>query len=197
MHGLVNRSIQSFVLDTFGQDPWREICESADLGFDNFEAMLIYDDILTEAVLIAASKVLDRRRNELLEDMGTYLVTRPDVDAVRRLLRFGGDTFEEFLLSLDDLHDRARLALPDLDFPMLELVETSLGAYTLLYKWDHAGFGAVALGVLRAMADDYGALVLLEYHPERAGGGDLDRITVRLLDADFAEGRKFELGAVL
>ncbi len=36
---------------------------------------------------------------------------------MRRLLRFGGATFEDFLLSLDDLNDRVALALDILDMP--------------------------------------------------------------------------------
>lgn len=195
MHGLVNRSIQGFIQDTYGSDIWAGICRDAGLGFDSFEAMLIYDDSLTEAVLSAACERLDRGRDGLLEDLGTWLVSHPGTDALRRLLRFGGDTFEEFLHSLDDLHDRARLALPEMDFPQLELREFAQGSYCLTYRWRHPGFGAMVLGVIRAMADDYGALVLLERDSRRGSEGDLDRITVSLLDARFAEGRAFELGA--
>ena len=195
MHGLVNRSIQGFIEDTYGRPAWAGICREADLGFDSFEALLSYDDSQTEAVLAAACRRLDRSRDGLLEDMGTWMVSRPDRDALRRLLRFGGDTFEEFLHSLDDLHDRARLALPDLDFPRLELREFAPGSYCLTFRWRHRGFGALALGVVRAMADDYGALVMLERSSAHDDEGDCDRIRISLLDAAFAEGRSFELGA--
>jgi hypothetical protein len=48
------------------------------------------------------------------------------------------------------------------------------------------------VGLLRAMADDYGALVMLE----RAGGsGDREVIGITLIETAFAEGRSFELGA--
>jgi hypothetical protein len=57
-----------------------------------------------------------------------------------------------------------------------------------------AGAGAVALGLLRAMADDYGALALLEVGAEAGDGAAV--LTIRLLDADHAEGRAFTLGAV-
>ncbi len=197
MHGLVNRSIQCFVSDTYGPEAWADICLEADLGFDNFEAMLIYDGSLTNAVLEAAADRLDRGRACLLEDMGTYLVTHPDLDALRRLLRFGGETFAEFLHTLDDLHDRANLALPELDFPTLELKEHTPHSYTLTYRWDQRGFGTLVLGVLRAMADDYGALVVLEHSPGQGETEDIDRISINLLDAEFAEAREFDLGAIL
>ena len=51
----------------------------------------------------------------------------------------------------------------------------------------------VFLGAIRAMADDYGALVLMEAH-------DADPLTtvidVDLLDNRFAEGSEFQLGSV-
>jgi len=195
VHGLVNKSIQCFIGETYGQDTWELICQDADLGFSNFEAMLIYDVRETEAVLNAACTLLDRARSGLLEDLGTYLVTNPRLDAVRRLLRFGGDTFVEFLHTLDDMHDRAKFALPELDFPTLELQEHSTANFSLMYRWGKHGFGSLVLGVLRAMADDYGALVLLEYEPGRDAFGDMDRIGISLLDAQFAQGREFSLGA--
>lgn len=48
------------------------------------------------------------------------------------------------------------------------------------------------LGVLRAMADDYGALVILEYFSDVAGK---ERIEIQLIEEAFAAGRGFELGA--
>ena len=195
MHGLIGRSIQCFVCDTYGPDIWDSICEAAETGIDNFEAMLSYDTAQGDATIAAAMRRLDRSRDDLLEDVGTYLVAQPEVDAMRRLLRFGGDTFVEFLHSLDDLNDRARLALPDLEFPMLELKAHSEHHFSLFFRWSERGFGAMALGVLRAMADDYGALVLLDRVASSDESGDCDAISINLLDSDFAEGRDFDLGA--
>lgn len=192
VHGLVNRAIQTFISDVYGDQTWAEICRDAALGFDSFEALLIYDSALTEAVLAAACRRLKRDRAPLLEDMGTYLVAQLRSGAVRRLLRFGGESFEDFLHSLDDLHDRARLALPDLDFPRLVLSQNGPLSFELSFQWDKPGFAALALGILRAMADEYGALVLLDHV---AGEGVHERITIDLLDPDFAAGREFRLGA--
>lgn len=192
VHGLVNRAIQTFISDVYGDQTWTEICRDAALGFDSFEALLIYDSALTETVLAAACRRLKRDRAPLLEDMGTYLVAQLRSGAVRRLLRFGGESFEDFLHSLDDLHDRARLALPDLDFPRLVLSQNGPLSFDLSFQWDKPGFAALALGILRAMADEYGALVLLDHV---AGEGAHERITIDLLDPDFAAGREFRLGA--
>lgn len=190
MHGLINRSIQCFVQDTYGEACWRRISEAAGIGPDGFEAMLCYNDALTDAVLDAVSDRLDKPRDAVMEDLGTFLVSNPRLEPVRRLLRFGGETFTEFLMSLDDLPDRARLAVPDLEVPELHLVEDTPSTFRLFCRCHFAGACRVMMGILRAMADDYGALVLLE-HAGEAGDGALLRI--ELLDCSFAEGRSFTL----
>ncbi len=192
MHGLINRAIQCFVRDTYGRDVWVEVTHLADIGFTDFEAMLSYEEQITEDVIQAVCQSLGKSQEEVLEDIGTYLVTHPNVEALRRLLRFGGVTFVEFLHSLDDLPDRARLAVSDLDLPFLELREHAANRFSLTCIGPRAGFGHVMMGVLRVMADDYGALVFLEYQGGRRGK---EIIEITLVEMAFAEGRRFELGA--
>ena len=48
------------------------------------------------------------------------------------------------------------------------------------------------VGLLRAMADDYGALVMLD---RKSGGDGQDVIWISLVESTFAEGRSFDLGA--
>lgn len=191
MHGLVNRAVQCFVQDTYGSERWLEVASRAELDFVDFEAMLLYDDVLTPRILDAAASLLRRERADLMEDLGTYLVSNPKVEALRRLLRFGGGTFREFLQSLDDLPDRARLAVSDLHLPKIELYEHDLQAHTLRCDAPINGFGSLMMGILRAMADDYGALVLLE-HLGRSQG--VETLSITLVETEFSDGRHFELG---
>jgi hypothetical protein len=192
MHGLINRAIQRFVIDSYGLDKWVEATRVADLGFVEFESMLIYDAGVTPNVLDAVSQVLNRPRHEVMEDIGTYLVSHPNVEALRRLLRFGGVSFVEFLHSLDDLPDRARLAVSDLKLPWIELQDHGPGSFSLVCQNQLSGYGHVMMGVLRAMADDYGALAVLEHTGE---GDGVETIAITVIESEFAEGRAFDLGA--
>jgi len=194
MHGLINRAIQAFVCSTYGESRWRDVTDSAELGFSEFEAMLIYTDDQSKKLLTAMELVLERPLPEMLEDMGTFLVSNPQVEALRRLLRFGGVNYVEFLHSLDDLPDRARLAVSDLYLPPLELIETAPGQFKLFCQDGLPGYASVMMGVLRAMADDYGDLVILEHSGLQDGA---EVISVTLVETDFAEGRAFDLGANL
>lgn len=190
MHGLINKAIQSFIRDTYGEEVWEAVRLSADLPFPEFEAMLIYEDALTDRVIDAAATRLGKTRATVLEDLGTYLVTHPNLEPLRRLFRFGGFTFVEFLHSLDDLRDRVRLALPDLEIPRLRLTVEAEGAYRVDIRDGPEGFGHVLEGIIRGMADDYGALALLEHECAEDGA---EWIRVHVVDTSHSEGRAFSL----
>ena len=188
MLGLINKSIQCFLTSSYGDAVWQRIATRIDIGPDGFETMLHYDDVLTDRLIEAAGVVLDRPEDALLEDVGTFLASR---EALRRLLRFGGSNYWEFLHSLDELPDRARMALPDLELPGLRLSEHREGRFELRVTSQRSDWVAVLAGLLRAMADDYGALALIEPDETVRGG----RLTITLLDITFAEGRGFDLAA--
>ena len=192
MHGLVNKAIEGFVVDTYGADAWRIIAQCANLDDPHFEAMMVYDTEITPRVIECASNALRADRADLLQNLGTYLVSQPSQQAVRRLLRFGGVDFVDFLYSLDDLNDRARLAVADLHLPQLELREHTANQYSLTVRSELDGFGHVLVGLLTAMADDYGALVMLEYGGRQ---GQIDTVAIALLETAFAAGNHFALGA--
>lgn len=192
MHGLINKAVQTFVCHTYGNDRWASVASAAGLEPPEFEAMLWYDDALTDAVLDALRRELARNLDDVLEDLGTYLVSHPGVARLRRLLRFSGVTYVDFLHSLDDLPDRARLAVADLNLPTLELREHPAGEFSLMVGSGIPGFANVMMGILRTMADDYGALAFIEYKGRSQGS---DVIAIRLVDVSFTKGRELDLGA--
>jgi hypothetical protein len=189
MHWLVDRAIQCFLRDTRGGEAWAALAAEAGLDAGGFEAPG-GAGASAAAVLEIAARRAALPLELLLEDLGTYLVTHRNMQVIRRLLRFGGADFTEFLHSLDELPDRARLAVPDLDLPALALEEGGGASFTVRVTHPLPGHGHVMVGVLRAMADDYGVLALLE-HRGRQGGAEL--VAVELADAAFAEARAFEL----
>ena len=183
MHGLINRSLQCFLRDTYGASCWAAVAEAAALDPAGFEAMLRYDDAVTEAVLDAAASRLGKPRAALLEDWGMFLAS---LEPLRRLLRFGGVGYVDFLHSLDELPERARLAVPDLDMPDLTLSPRGADRFALACRAGKPGFAAVFAGILRAMADDYGALVLIDPGPG-------EEVQIELLQTRYSAGRGFDL----
>jgi len=192
MQGFVNRAVQCFVRDTYGWPVWQKVVNRAGLGFSNFEAMLDYPPYITQKIVEALEGEFSRPREAILEDLGIYLVTSPTTNALRRMLRFGGHDFEEFVLSLDELPERARLALSEIELPSIRLEPKGAKAYLIAVGDTLPGFSWTLVGVLRALADDYGALAFIELAPSATG----DSISVTLADDSFAHGRHFELAPV-
>jgi len=180
MHGMINRGLQSYIQDIHGPDIWEQTCDRANLPHCNFKSMLTYDDATTENLLNSFGDLTRRSRDEILEDFGTYIVSETALSAVRRLLKFGGGSYVEFLHSLDFVYDRAKLAVPDLDIPTLKLVTRDPCHFTLYARFKKRGFGATLLGLLRALADDYNTLISIEHsrHPLRHVDEDIYTITV-------------------
>lgn len=191
MHGLVNRSIQLFVTHTYGERTWFAVTQEAGLEFTEFEGMMRYRELYTPRLLDAAAVVLDRPRPDVMEDIGTFVVSHTNFESVRRLLRFGGIDFADFLQSLDDLDERVRLAVNDLVLPRLEVEPEGDGQFRLRCHSTIEGYSYVMMGILRAMADDYGTLVILDHQGILDG---VEIVDVRVVETDFAEGRSFELG---
>ncbi|MEE9429167.1 MAG: heme NO-binding domain-containing protein [Paracoccaceae bacterium] len=192
MHGLINWSIQRFVCETYGQSDWDQIARDARIDSAGFEALMTYEDHITFDVIAAASKHLEKPQDTFLVDLGIFLCSHPNLEAVRRLLRFGGETFSDFLCSMDDLADRVHLALPNLEIPTIDLRLTTPGNVTMRCSSDHTGFGHVMVGILQAMADDYGMLALIEHMGRNQR---IDTISIQMLSASFADGRNFNLSA--
>lgn len=186
MDALLLRSLQSYVQDTFGLAEWQEVCQKAGLAVATFEPMLRYDPGTADRIALVAAEVLGRPVDTVWEDVGTYLVTFPDREGVRRLLRFGGTSYADFLHSLEELPGRARLAMPHLDVPEMTLKEVGPDRFELRCQSALGGLQRVLVGLLTAMADDYGALCVID-------AGTEGRIWISILDRRHAEARQFDL----
>lgn len=189
MQGFANKAIQNFVCDMYGRARWSAITRDADAGVSRFEPFLTYDAEITQNILTAAEDNLGLPRAAILEDLGHYLVAHPHNESLRRLLRFSGASFEDFVLSLDELPDRARLVVDDINLPSITIRQELPETYELILGSELRGFVWVLIGALRAMADDYGALALID-KGDRDGR---DAIHLTLANASFASGRQFDL----
>lgn len=190
MHGLVNSAIQKFAVETFGRAVWLSVLRSSGGPPSGFETLLTYPGDLTETLVQSLSEALKRPVADVLEDLGTFLVTCPDLEAVRRLLRFGGHDFKELLHSLAELQERAGIVVPGLDLPKVIVREHIGGQFSLTIIHPIPGTGHVICGIIRALADDYGALVLLDHLGRQ---GDIETLEVGILDSRYAMGRSFQL----
>lgn len=125
MLGVVNKAIEAFVCQRYGDKLSADLLIDLSLPGYEFEAMLTYEDGITYDLIDRLAKRQSKMHQDVLEDIGGYLVAEDSQASIRRLLRFVGATFEDFLLSLDDLNDRVALALDILEMPMIRVLPLS------------------------------------------------------------------------
>lgn len=190
MLGVVNKTIEEFVITVHGGAVWQEVLRDIGTPGFRFEPMLMYEDEKSYALIRALSKRLSKPQQDILDDIGTYLVTPPNGGALRRLLRFSGSSFDDFLFSLDDLNDRVDLALPDLQLPQIMVIPQTIDRVHVRVSQTWSGFAYVLQGLLRAMADDYGTLVFLDVRRDIT---DSACIEVILIENNFSAGIDFDM----
>lgn len=183
MQQLIVRAIEEFLRHTYGEDLWqRTLDHCVDPGRPGREVAPTKAGI--ERLVTSAARELGKSPQEFLEDGGAWLARR---EAFRRLLRFSGRDFRDFILSLEELPGRAHFVIPDLGMPEIVVTIGDDGAIRLTLPSNTWGWTSALGGVLRAMADDYGALSLIAVEDSA--------IVVHIPDDAFAIGRDFSLAA--
>ena len=185
MHGLVNRFVEEFLRARYGEGVWREVAVACGVDAQGFHSWRAQPDAVTARLIARAARRVAVRPSDLAEDAGAWLA---QVEAIRRLLRFGGRDYGEFLQSLDQLPGRAEMVVRGLGLPPLRVSETSGDAFRITLPGGHRLWICAMAGILRQMADDYGALALITTGPGH-------RIVVEVPERRFASGRSFALVA--
>lgn len=182
MHGFIIRGIELFLRARHGDAVWAAVCAATGLDRRGTQIMRNYKTEMVQRMILSASTVLHMERDECLEDVGGWI---PRLDSVRYLMRFSGSCFEDFVLSLDDLHDRARVVLPGLELPKIATQMIAPQRYSLEILSEAQDWYPVLAGLLRGMADDYGVLAIVERNDTS--------LDVRIVDDRFTEGSQFSL----
>lgn len=187
MHRLVIRAVEEFLRDTYGDALCAQIVSDCDAvaraGHGSPDDRAAARGHCWERLVPMAAGRLGKPVGELFEDLGAWLARR---EAIRRLLRFSGRDFEDFVMRLDELPGRAHFVIPDLDMPRIEVRQEAGHRLSLTLPETAFGWAEILGGVLRVMADDYGTLGLIEVVGHT--------VQVQISDDDFAEGRDFRLG---
>ena len=171
MYGLINRAICALVTREFGEDAWTKISEAAGYGGVEFAGMDTYPDEVTYALVGAASETLDIPADQLLYTFGTFWTSYASEAGYLELLDMTGDSFEEFVSQLDDLHARIALIFPDLQPPSFEFEELSTGHGLLHYYTERPGLAPMVRGLLESLADRFSITVDIQLRDDQEGGG--------------------------
>ncbi|WP_282602763.1 heme NO-binding domain-containing protein [Paracoccus sp. PARArs4] len=178
MDTLINRTVEEFLRATYGEGLVGTITDELATTEENDP---VPGRVHGMRMLDRAAFRLVKPTVEMLEDLGAWM-TR--IEAIRRLLRFSGRDFTDFLLRLEEMPGRAHLVLPNLHLPAIQVEAVGHSIFLTMSPPD-AAWRHLLIGIVRGMADDYGALCLISTE------GALIRVDV--WDTSFAQARDFSL----
>jgi hypothetical protein len=186
MYGLVNKAIEGLVRSNHGDAVWQQIVATAGLELSGFVSLESYDDDVTYKLVNAASEVLGASAEAILEGFGEYWITYTADEGYGQLLERSGDTIEEFLENLDQLHTRVGLTMPHLRPPTIHSDLMDDGSIRLEYYSEREGLAPMVVGLMRGLAGRFGQSADVTWLERREENGSCDVFNVRLSQANVA-----------
>ena len=90
MLGFINKAIENFAIDTYGKAFWNSFTRRHLNGEFTFEPLLEYEHALTFRLIDWLAESRSKTSADIMEDIGTFLVSQRNGEALRQLLRFEG-----------------------------------------------------------------------------------------------------------
>lgn len=180
MYGMINRAIEDMAVQLGGPLLWEEIRQSAKVT-DDFESMRSYPDELTYRLVAAASELLGQTPDELLRHFGRYWIGYAQRSGYGPMLALCGADLPSFLASLNQMHARIAMTLPDLKMPTFDCTEEPDGSLRLQYRSPRPGLAMFVLGLLEGLGEYFGLVLEIEHTVSRASGADHDEFAIYTL----------------
>ncbi len=180
MYGLVNKAVEGLVVDTHGEDKWREIRETAGVDVPIFVGMDPYPDSVTYDLVGAASEVLGSPAEDLLFEFGRYWVLFVGREGYGELMSSAGTDVIDFLGNLDNLHTRVQTMMPELQPPGFKVSDATESGCRLHYFTERPGLAPFVEGLVSGVGSMFGTPVDCRLDVSRADGADHDVFVVEL-----------------
>lgn len=159
MYGMVINSIESFIIDRYGQQTWEAITESCNLDDSFFISTQPYDDEITYRLVGASCQILELSSEKLLFELGQHWIDFALQTPLGKFLNFKEGGFLELLTDLDQMHSRIKMVYPELNPPRFSVLKTETldksGIIELRYTSHRAGLLPFLYGLLHRIAKEY------------------------------------------
>lgn len=177
MYGMVHQALEDMVVEHAGRDAWNDICEQAGSSTATFPSLSSFPDELTVGLVVASADRLGRPVDQMLVEFGRRWVGFALTTAYGPLLRESGDDVLATLRSLDGLHARVAVALPELRPPSFNVVGEA-PTVTVEYYSPRDGLADFVVGLLHGLGDMHGVDVEVVHTLAKGEAADHDEFTV-------------------
>jgi len=151
MYGLINKALRSMILEKFGEAQWQSIMTAAGVPDDSFITMRSYDDSVTYALAGAASETLGAPVETCLEMFGEYWIASTATDSYGAILDVMGDNVEDFLRSIDGLHDRISTTFINYVPPSFSVSDAADDCLKVTYLSERQGLTPFVVGLFKGI----------------------------------------------
>ena len=172
MYGIVNKAIESLVIENFGEAKWKIIKESSGIDVDFFMSNEPYDDDITYKLAGAVSKEMNITVSDVLITFGEYWVLKTGKEKYGSLMEAGGSNLKDFLRNLPAFHNRVMLFYPKLTPPEFKVTHEEERSLHLHYFSKREGLKEFVRGLLQGLGKLYNTPVQVELIEDRDAGAD-------------------------
>ena len=172
MYGIVNKAIESLVIENFGIEKWKLIKESSGIDVDFFMSNEPYDDDITYKLAGAVSKEMNITVSDVLITFGEYWVLKTGKEKYGSLMEAGGSNLKDFLKNLPSFHNRVMLFYPKLTPPEFKVTHEEERSLHLHYFSKREGLKEFVRGLLQGLGKLYNTPIQIELIEDRDAGAD-------------------------
>lgn len=181
MYGLVNRALEELIRKEHGDAMWERIKADAGVDVEVFIRMDQYPDEITYQLVQSASRVLHAPVESLLHAFGVHWTLYTGREGYGALLSDAGNTLQEVLTNLDDLHTRVGLMYPQLRPPSFRCTDVAADRLVLHYYSSRAGLAPMVVGLVEGLGKRFGQQLRITPQLRRTHGDDHDSFLVEIL----------------
>jgi len=172
MYGIVNKAIESLVIENFGEAKWKIIKETSGIDVDFFMSNEPYDDDITYKLAGAVSKEMNITVSDVLITFGEYWVLKTGKEKYGNLMEAGGSNLKDFLKNLPSFHNRVMLFYPKLTPPEFKVTHIEERSLHVHYFSKREGLKEFVRGLLQGLGKLYNTPVQIELIEDRDAGAD-------------------------
>lgn len=152
---MINKALRQYLRMNYGEEVWKEIAEVAGVHHAGFISLETYPDELTYALVLGASRIIERAPDDILEELGEYWITFTASEGYGDFFLRYDDNIIEFMDYLNAMHVRLMLLHPKMRIPKFELKKQSKNTFSLHYFSERKGLAPMVKGLLRGLSKKF------------------------------------------
>ena len=179
MYGLVNRALQSLVINKLGREGWIEVCRKVHLDESDFVNFMPYPDSVTYQIAAVAAQKMNFTLDQALEAFGEHWILFTVDEGYGDLISICGSSFVEFLNNINSLHARIRLLHPSISPPKITCSDIQKNSVKIHYFSHRDGLAPMVVGLIKGLAKRFNTSVNITLIQAKADGHDHDEFEVK------------------